>query len=870
MLGQPDRLVVEVVAETANYEAGIRKVVNSAHEAERAMNNTGGGRTRDNYGSFLKGGNHADEYARKISKAEQANKKFGSSVSNIFTGNLLADVFQQGASAAVNYAKQAVAASAAASDAQRVLKSSTTEAGQSYVDAAVKAEDFARRVGLSNTEAARTYAALTSFANQAGQGDKKDLFIERFTDLTAARGIAANQLGDLARQLGTLQDESTDKLFGKNPSAFYDSYARSLKKTADSLDDTERRAAVFFASIDKGAEFLGAANERLDSTAGKLDAAAAGFDNLKTAFGDATTNSVEFQEGLRTLVGLLDAVTLSNTEAMIALNQGATPQQIAQQQRDQTGTQTWNFLKGAITAPLALSPLSILNDAASGNFTGLKGSFDAVLNPGQAQYDANVKRLEALKKDLQKQVEDAKKATEKRNQERSQANAANQAKSEKKETERASNYNFERAFKQISDYEKPENSALQNYEARLREFQRLQDALKNPNASNQFGDDLQKVKDKVTDVVASTQQNIEKAFSAVQKQAYGFLDDLAVKAASDNPFVAIFSEAEKISAQIEENFKDLPDHVRDTMAAMASVSIQEKQISEIFNSELKALDARQKAADLYRTTMFDATSEQKRQLDILGSQLKAITDIPKLLAKAQAVKEGKLTKDGQLGYSPDYVAGQEYKALKEQRDANLLKGAAGIEANQQIDAQLTQLFESLSVKAKREILSGSDPTNRQAKEDFEAAYRRQADYQQYNVGKAQNTAEEERIKEQNVYEQANTINRVQRDLVFGGFNPNQVEKIADQNLTDRTSGFGRDQMSELFRSDVGKAYERSSSRELNKESEATQLRDEMAKLKDAIGQLTNGSIKLDPANVSVTLNIKDNTSSAYELLPKAF
>lgn len=192
-----------------------------------------------------------------------------------------------GLSKAIDSAKEAA-------DAQIVLASQAKETGVAYDVLARKAESFGQKAALSNSDAQKTFAQLVNFANAAGRGDKIDEFTRKFTDLAAAKGINASQLGDISRQLNALTDEATDKLLNANPSAFYAKFAESLGKTADALTDTEKRAAVFDAVLRKGAIFDGSAAQRAGTLSGELDTLRKSFDDIAASAGKAIGPVVQF------------------------------------------------------------------------------------------------------------------------------------------------------------------------------------------------------------------------------------------------------------------------------------------------------------------------------------------------------------------------------------------------------------------------------------------------------------------------------------------------------------------------------------------------------------------------------------------------
>ena len=490
---------------------------------------------------------HVIEFTKNTNDAGRS----GSDLKTIFAGSVLADFFTRGSSAAAAFAAKAIEASAAGADANRVLSSSATEAGIGYTELGIKAEDFGRRVGLSNTEAARTFAGLTQFANQAGQTDKLDLFTRKLADLAAARGIASNQLGDLAKQLGTLQDEATDKLFGANPSAFYGAFAASIGKTADALTDAEKRAAIFNAVIERGGVFDGSAEERLAGTAGQLDSAKAGFDNLITGIGDAITTSVEFQGALSLVDSLLGNVATSAARTRAELAKGLkTPEQIADEERSNRGVA--NFLKGAASFVPAIGfQIGAVADYARGKIsadelsTETEGIANAIYNPGQVERDARVDQLRADKAQLDKQQKQA------------------EERAEIKKTDAVK----EQAHARELERTKKEKEALKDkYEAQR-----------------------QAIKD-------------------VQSESDRLLGSLASRAARDNPYISFFTEAsdaardfERVAASLEKQFGASAAGAIDMFAALNDARIdgaREDLLGQRLADGLKANALRREAAGL--------------------------------------------------------------------------------------------------------------------------------------------------------------------------------------------------------------------------------------------------------------------------------
>lgn len=167
----------------------------------------------------------------------------------------------------------------------RILKAQSIQTGIDFDTLSKKAENFGNITALSVGKSRAVFAQLANFARAAGQTEKLDQFIKAFTDLAAAKGINPEALGDIARQLNALTDEATDKLLDANPSAFFDSYAKSLGKTAGQLTDTERRAAVFNQVLIQGGIFAGQATQKFDELGGAALRQQKAYEDLKESIG---------------------------------------------------------------------------------------------------------------------------------------------------------------------------------------------------------------------------------------------------------------------------------------------------------------------------------------------------------------------------------------------------------------------------------------------------------------------------------------------------------------------------------------------------------------------------------------------------------
>gem|GEM_PF-6478712 len=616
----------------------------------------------------LKGvGDEADRFTAKTNEAGKA----GLSLKDVFAGNILADFFKRGVDAAINFGAEAVRASAAASDANRTLEFTATQAGLAYTRAAELAEDFGKRVGASNTEAARTFADLLRLADRAGRVGDIDLIQRRFADLAAARGLKGAELSTLVGTILSGQDEGLNRLGLPDPSKLYAQYAAQIGKTADALTEMEKAQAALSGVMAKGAEAEGQAEARLRSTAGQLDSASASYENLKTQVGEAITTSIEFRDVLDTISDALGSLVTSHAEARRELALGLkTPEQIAQEEREGYGRQAFNAFKGVASAVFSI-PFTIKDDfqLAAGQIsdeeynTNLQGTGEAILNPGQRQYEARVAQLKELQEEIKRQEQEA--------QNKASAAAA---------------------------------SAAAKEQARLQAEAAKEQARLQAEAAK---------------AAAEAEKKTLEALRQTRDEARSFLTDSLIKSDPDNPLLALFVRAQVEIEETRKKFQIFGSSGSSFANEMARIREEELK-TEIavarFQAGLTALKQLQEANRLERPFV-GLTGPEQRALDVFGARVAAATSGVSGAGQAEALRAGLTSVD------PAILAGRQFEALKKlESQISLAGGRGSAAARDALDAQLKALFASLPDALKANV--ASNPTLREA---FAGAFSRDAD-----------------------------------------------------------------------------------------------------------------------------------------------
>jgi hypothetical protein len=241
-----------------------------------------------------------------------------STAAGFIAGSVILGGFSRLASVADDFAGKVVEGAKEGAAAQLFLRSAVRETGGSFADAEAKALAFARSVGTSTTEAERLFASAT--IGLQGTGLDSERFLRAAADLAAARGIGASELPTIITQIFNGADEGLGRLFaGKNPSTFFNEFARAAGRTADSLTDLERRQILANAVIQAGAGHAGLAASRLGTFGGILEQLSSLVTDLATKIGDALARNVGVTALLeRTRAALLGLVSSdTNFDAFI-------------------------------------------------------------------------------------------------------------------------------------------------------------------------------------------------------------------------------------------------------------------------------------------------------------------------------------------------------------------------------------------------------------------------------------------------------------------------------------------------------------------------------------------------------------------------
>ena len=775
----------------------------------------------------------------RFTNAVEGSGRAGTAVRDVFTGNLLADFFQSGARAAVDFGAQAIQAAAAASDANRTLEFSATQAGLSYTRAAELAEDFGRRVGASNTEATRTFAGLVRLAERSGRGEDIELISQRFSDLAAARGLRGKELQNIVQTILSGQDEGLNRLGIDDPSKLNEVFAKSLGRTADSLSITEKAQAALNAVLEKGAAATGEAEKRQASIAGQLDATSASLANLTTQFGEALTNSVEFRGALALLAEALGFLTNTHEATRRQLAKGLNPEEIAQEQAgspfnqvaDFITTQSARVLAGVNEATKFGFGEGVLNTLGFSD-EAIKESITGVADRRLADIREQIKRLEAERQEQEREREQQAAASEVRRQA-----AEQQARADSQRTQ------GQTAFKGRLD----DVLNVDDLNARRAQLRALKDELRELPGVFDGAGVAQQTK-KIDAALDETQKKIQAVALTARDAARDFLSGALTQSDKDNPFVSLFVRAQTEIAETRRQFSIFGQDFADEMARIRAESIQTEIAVARFQSQVSALKSLQEARRLEQP-LVGLTGPEERQLDVLQARLRGALSGTSGATTAEALRKGFTSVD------PAFLARQQFDELEklESRLAGFT-GRAGAAARDALDEQLKSLFAGLDERTKAQVVGS--PAFR---EKFAGAFERD-----------QQRAERD-IRDAIAREQAgNLIQQDARELLK---QINQSGIKEDQKIKEFlavTGSLSEKELTPDLRQARIRSLRESAVRETGREAQAERRAQALEKVLQKLDALlTEKGVKVDAPPSNVSVNVGDGLTVERNLLGPA-
>lgn len=542
-------------------------------------------------------------------RAEQARDQLNKTFSNERLGLAAGVGVGIAAGLAVKGINDAIKASFEGEKANRLLSASATQAGLSYQFLAEQSQKYAAEAGVSQTAAANATSQIARLGAAIGKTSQQDLqkIQTAVLDLASARGIAANQLETIINAVVTgSSDEPLNAIGLKDPGALAQDYADKVGKSVDSLSKQEQVLSRLNPLLEQAGIFTGANADKLKSLTGQAEQAQAKIEDFYTNLGNGITRSQEFRDFLTTVNGLLADFTTNVTTVQQKLAQGFSPKQLAEDDANKTGSQIIDTTKNVLTAVNPLTSLLLLYDTATEGAEVANARFIASISGAKdRRIAALTEAFEAEQNLLETQNKAAIANAEKLAAERSKNDLKSFLDSIKSE-----NDSKRKAFEQkISNTGSDDVGANRKL---LQELTQKSFLFDDADFTRKFSD----IEKRITQSIDTGKKKVEE----LGKTYNNVLDGLVQRTNSNNPFVQLYSEADKSLQTLRENTRGLSADIISQFERMEQKAASLKLFEARIDNSLGAFNLRDEAANFRNP--FDEKKTAQTQQEIINDFLR--------------------------------------------------------------------------------------------------------------------------------------------------------------------------------------------------------------------------------------------------------
>lgn len=270
---------LELFLDEAPAVRAAKQIQKSQEDLGRTMGQTAKTFDQSYAAAFSNVQRSSDATARKIKHdADEANSKLRTlnqgfkdvalgSFAGGFTAAAVATALQQ----TLQFAQAAGQAYLEGNRAATFLESTTKRYNLTLSETQAQVARLRKEYNLSQTDAEQALGQATRAAAIAGDPTKGYALLTGATNLAEASGVTKDRIPDIIRQIASGQDEAFDALFGKNPSNFYDEWAKANGRTSASLTDLEKAQIRVNTVVNAGATYVKEHETHVASAAGQWE-----------------------------------------------------------------------------------------------------------------------------------------------------------------------------------------------------------------------------------------------------------------------------------------------------------------------------------------------------------------------------------------------------------------------------------------------------------------------------------------------------------------------------------------------------------------------------------------------------------------------
>lgn len=764
----------------------------------------------------------------------------------------------------------AIEASNQGANAQRILRSEAQSTGVAFQDAERNAEAFARQLGISLSDAERNTGKFYRLAKAAGELPNFERHITNLENLTAAYSLTSEEVTNLTQQLLSGQDEALNRLGIADPSQLYKKYAAAIGTAVERLTDEEKVRARLLAVSEKGAQFEGAAEERLRSQQGL-------WMQLSASIADASRSLGDYLQR-QTFIGDIPGLLTGQTPDEVLQKRFDAQQRAAEAEARRRADELEAF------GDLAHRQAQLAKDPSRKfeSFDFLAASISLTPAKEEEIRKQAARAAEIARDEMARIVEgDAKEAEEKALARLANAPSTpegdklrNQAKAEARarvEAERQARVDVAGdltglAVERHARLEAIRGEATAQRDAFEKQYRELftdkeLDLVTLGFAEQQF----QHIKGIFSDEKqAEITKGLAKLYKAFQKEAAtylkgvraeaeGLFDTLAQRYAgeADNPFVKILTDADESARKLQKTFGILGEAVVNELQGVEAAYYRQQTLAASLDATLKATSLFRQADAFLNPRGLSGQEEAaiavlERRLDLLKTRVDVTFKI--------AAISGGLTPDGLQGAldrNKEGLLGQEFRGLQGLLNNVRGRGAGDQEQRARIYERIAAIFEELSPTTQRRISNGDIA----GKDVFLAAYQGIKDRQERRL-------KEELDKARYLDEQ---VDSAREDLDYirrareGGLDTSE----ADRRLLARLKELPENLLTPDLRGEGFDAASREAERQLLQQDRATQAVERSRESTDKLTEATDNLAKAiqDPRQRELLIRILNKSKA---------
>lgn len=236
---------------------------------------------------------------------EAGKAAFGNLFGTVLTAALVVEGIKSVIEEVIHLGEELAKEAIEASRAERSLTAMATTANLPLGEATAQVHALAEEFHLSERAATNLYTGVLRFTESAHRVEQTQGFFEALGKALVSSGHSLDEMDAVITRLQARPEMALKRLFGVDAKDVLADYAAALGTTADKLDLAEQRQAAMVAVMELAKDRTVDLNAYFQAAAGRSEALAAEWENLKEKLGLAIVNSETFSRVLAQVSDLI-------------------------------------------------------------------------------------------------------------------------------------------------------------------------------------------------------------------------------------------------------------------------------------------------------------------------------------------------------------------------------------------------------------------------------------------------------------------------------------------------------------------------------------------------------------------------------------